>query len=176
MKQGNLNPEIEEKLLNLQRIQEKQMKEDCQTNNLSLDDIHDSSCVKTTSPRKRISSRNDDDDWIVDSPKKRPPRPSSSSDKKNIQNSPTVSVSENRNEATLMPNELTTIKEVSASEVEKTPEKPLSNRQIAAIKREQKKKIELKRQVFGNFVFCSIFLFFCYLALFLVLFCWVFHH
>ncbi|CAH2074013.1 unnamed protein product, partial [Iphiclides podalirius] len=79
LKQENLNPEIEEKLLQLQRYQEKQMKPDAQTEREMRAIV---AAVQSPSPprRRAISSRHDDDDEWVDSsssPRKRsrPARP-----------------------------------------------------------------------------------------------------
>lgn len=112
-----------------------------QINNLSTDTgLEDSSFSKSGFVRKRVSSRNEDEDWIVDTPKRRPPRPTSETPDKNEElivevETPTTST------------EQTPSKEETNVEVKKS----LSNRQIAAIKREQKKKIELKRQVCISF-------------------------
>lgn len=80
LKQENLNPEIEEKLLTLQRYQEKQMKTECPSpkpesstgSNFDYDEMT-SRRIKSPSIRKRNIL--DDDDWILDTPKKRLSRP-----------------------------------------------------------------------------------------------------
>lgn len=85
MKQENLNPEIEEKLLNLQRFQEKQMKGEQQSTSVALAHNHHeyTSPIKQSSARKRLSVRGvDDEEWIGETPKRRPPRTISSSEKK----------------------------------------------------------------------------------------------
>lgn len=88
LKQGNLNPEIEEKLLTLQRYQEKQMKgEPFDASNFSSssqnsrnvhspdDDMFDDNNSRTshTRPYRKRRENNDDDDeeWCIDTPKKR---------------------------------------------------------------------------------------------------------
>jgi nucleosome-remodeling factor subunit BPTF len=87
LKQENLNPEIEEKLLQLQRYQEKQMKQEpdiptpvakVTTNAVPI------SNTRYTVSRKRTpsASRNDDSDWVMETPKRsRPTR--NSENKKN---------------------------------------------------------------------------------------------
>lgn len=79
LKQENLNPEIEEKLLQLQRYQEKRMKPE------QVERETRAVAVAAHSPsppprRRATSSRNDDDDeWVDSSPRKRsrarPPTP-----------------------------------------------------------------------------------------------------
>jgi hypothetical protein len=100
LKQQNLNPEIEEKLLNLQRYQEKQMKSDYPATphsshqyyeqedvmahhsynhsyNQSYDDPDDDESDDPLTPQKSsIHSRKrkselDDDEWRMDTPRKR---------------------------------------------------------------------------------------------------------
>lgn len=89
LRQVNLNPEIEEKLLNLQRCHEKQMKGGQRPTAEVLANNHH----EYTSPgkypsgsRKHSASRTEDEDWILDTPKRRPPRTTSFSEKKNAQN------------------------------------------------------------------------------------------
>lgn len=114
LKQENLNPEIEEKLLNLQRYQEKQMKSEPQPIVVSSPVPQYSTPVKAnTSHKKRPSSRHDDDDWIMETPKRRPPKGSGNSDRK--------SDGEGSRTATI-------------------EETPMNNRRLAAIKRESDKK------------------------------------
>uniref|UniRef100_A0A1Q3FWI9 Putative nucleosome remodeling factor subunit n=1 Tax=Culex tarsalis TaxID=7177 RepID=A0A1Q3FWI9_CULTA len=86
LKQENLNPEIEEKLLNLQRYQEKQMKTDdrggaaiaLQHNysNMSSSREHHHHHGGHNTPskaKKRVHRGEDDDDeWMMDTPKRRP--------------------------------------------------------------------------------------------------------
>ncbi|XP_055538687.1 nucleosome-remodeling factor subunit NURF301 [Wyeomyia smithii] len=79
LKQENLNPEIEEKLLNLQRYQENQMKTDDRGNaaialqhnysNMSATREH-STPVKAK--KRTYRGEDDDDDWMMDTPKRRP--------------------------------------------------------------------------------------------------------
>lgn len=96
MRQGNLNPEIEEKLLTLQRYQEKQAKGepfdpiaftpthvtrnayvDRDTNTLDstldsddLDDDVSEQSFKGSGRKKRTADEDDDDEWVLDSPRK----------------------------------------------------------------------------------------------------------
>lgn len=97
MRQGNLNPEIEEKLLNLQRYQEKQAKGEpfdptVFTSNYSTrggratkskafdspddtedseEEISDEEALPQKSSRKRGTNLGDDDDeWVLDTPRK----------------------------------------------------------------------------------------------------------
>lgn len=101
MRQDNLNPEIEEKLLNLQRCHEKQMKGVHRPTSVALANNHHeyTSPVKySSSARKHPANRplEADDDWIMDTPKRRPPRASSFSEKKNAQNAAVVENDVNR--------------------------------------------------------------------------------
>lgn len=101
LRQDNLNPEIEEKLLNLQRCHEKQMKGGHRpTSEVLANNHHEyTSPVKyASSSRKHAASRpiNDDDDWILDTPKRRPPRATSFSEKKNAQNAAVIENDVNR--------------------------------------------------------------------------------
>lgn len=85
LKQENLNPEIEEKLLNLQRYQEKQMKtDDRSTTAIALQ--HNYSNMSSTrehstpvKPKKRSYKDDDDEEWMMDTPKRRPTKSGSSS-------------------------------------------------------------------------------------------------
>ncbi|XP_050310711.1 nucleosome-remodeling factor subunit NURF301 isoform X3 [Anthonomus grandis grandis] len=94
LKQENLNPEIEEKLLQLQRYQEKQMKQEPGESSCpsptpkiaSPPGISVASNVSKTYPvnsRKRppSTSKNDDADWVIDQPKRSRPNKSSESRK-----------------------------------------------------------------------------------------------
>lgn len=96
LKQENLNPEIEEKLLQLQRYQEKQMKGSGVENSVTSSQTHNSPVATTPRPpsRKRPASSNipaattvttttpistqssgddkDDKDWVETPPRKRP--------------------------------------------------------------------------------------------------------
>lgn len=163
MKQGNLNPEIEEKLLNLQRFQEKKMKTDHLPTPTALAHNHHeyTSPVKSTSARKRPSSRAQDIDWIVETPKRRPAKASITSEKKSNQATVDASIDVNRIiqsvedetaviEGRSIPMEtVATVPTTPAAtpSASKTQEKPTNNRQLAALKRESKKKAEQKRQV-----------------------------
>ncbi|XP_049867331.1 nucleosome-remodeling factor subunit NURF301 [Pectinophora gossypiella] len=74
LKQENLNPEIEEKLLQLQRYQEKQMRpETREVIEREPRVVAVSAQSPSPPPRRRVVSRHDDDDeWIDTSPRKRP--------------------------------------------------------------------------------------------------------
>ncbi|GAB0089853.1 nucleosome-remodeling factor subunit NURF301 [Sergentomyia squamirostris] len=79
LKQENLNPEIEEKLLNLQRYQERQMKTETPGQSSSNQSIRDTSSPfedHSLSPpprRKRRSSLSqDDEEWVLETPRRRP--------------------------------------------------------------------------------------------------------
>lgn len=167
MKQQNLNPEIEEKLLNLQRIQEKQMKGDHQsTSSALLNNHHEySTPVKGNTSRKRPSSRTgeEDDEWLTETPRRRPPRAYSFSEKKQL-TTPTkdaAKIEDDVNQIIKAVEQETKAsaeeKATSADMKTKSAERPLSNRQIAAFKREQKKKIEIKRKV--RSVLCCVHLY-----------------
>uniref|UniRef100_A0A182IRL5 Nucleosome-remodeling factor subunit NURF301 n=1 Tax=Anopheles atroparvus TaxID=41427 RepID=A0A182IRL5_ANOAO len=88
LKQEHLNPEIEEKLLNLQRYQEKQMKTEdrpdrtiaLQHNYSNMTGNRSESQSQSSRVRKRTITRPDDDDdeWQMDTPKRaRPSKPAS---------------------------------------------------------------------------------------------------
>ncbi|KAI5633082.1 PHD-finger domain-containing protein [Phthorimaea operculella] len=80
LKQENLNPEIEEKLLQLQRYQEKQMKPEGRERERELPEREARAVVLPARspsppppPRRRVAARQDDDDeWVDTSPRKRP--------------------------------------------------------------------------------------------------------
>lgn len=118
LKQENLNPEIEEKLLNLQRYQEKQMKSE----------THQPAAVTEPQPnsashnKKRPTSRmQDDDDWQLDLPKRRT-KNHAHSDRSSIgEHTPTKAAHTVADEPS-----------IEAS--------PVNNRRAAAIKRESEKK------------------------------------
>ncbi|XP_072944153.1 nucleosome-remodeling factor subunit NURF301 [Epargyreus clarus] len=80
LKQENLNPEIEEKLLQLQRYQEKQMKPEAHVEK-EVRVVPVPVRSPSPPPRRRAVSRHDDDDeWVDSSPRKRsrnnrPPSP-----------------------------------------------------------------------------------------------------
>lgn len=114
LKQENLNPEIEEKLLNLQRYQEKQLKSE-QVVVSSPVSQYSTPVKSNTSQKKHPTSRHDDDDWILETPKRRPPKISGNSDRK----------SESAGESS------------KTASIEETP---MNNRRLAAIKRESDKK------------------------------------
>lgn len=72
LKQENLNPEIEEKLLQLQRYQEKQMKQEPEiptpvNKNLLVSNTRFQNIVRKRTPS---TSRNEDSDWVMDTPKR----------------------------------------------------------------------------------------------------------
>lgn len=115
LKQENLNPEIEEKLLNLQRYQEKQMKNEPVAAPAPSVPQYSTPVKSNASQKKRTTSRHDDDDWILETPKRRPPKASSNSDRK---------------------------AEVigETSKIVPVEETPMNNRRLAAIKRESDKK------------------------------------
>ncbi|CAH2259231.1 nucleosome-remodeling factor subunit NURF301 [Pararge aegeria] len=73
LKQENLNPEIEEKLLQLQRYQEKQMKPEVQVEREVRAIAVRSPSPPPPPPRRRGPSRHEDDDdeWVEISPRKR---------------------------------------------------------------------------------------------------------
>ncbi|XP_063923379.1 nucleosome-remodeling factor subunit NURF301 isoform X3 [Zophobas morio] len=86
LKQENLNPEIEEKLLQLQRYQEKQMK---QEPDIPAPVAKVNNPVPVTNTRYNVSrkrtpsaSRNDDSDWVMETPKRS--RPNRNSENKKI--------------------------------------------------------------------------------------------
>ena len=96
MRQGNLNPEIEEKLLNLQRYQEKQAKgepfdptsftsnyttrgarvtkpsayDSPEESEESEEEISDEELSVKPNSRRRGANLDDDDDWVLDTPRK----------------------------------------------------------------------------------------------------------
>ncbi|XP_058836423.1 nucleosome-remodeling factor subunit NURF301 [Topomyia yanbarensis] len=78
LRQENLNPEIEEKLLNLQRYQEKQMKADDRGAAIALQHNYSNmSAVREHSTPVKAKKRpyrgeDDDDEWMMDTPKRRP--------------------------------------------------------------------------------------------------------
>ncbi|KAL1494312.1 hypothetical protein ABEB36_009929 [Hypothenemus hampei] len=107
LKQENLNPEIEEKLLQLQRYQEKQMKQepDCPS---PLPKLVPSTTVSnltrfTPNVRKRppSTSRNDDADWVMDQPKRS--RPNRNHEVKKIENTAVATIEHHVKEKTLSP-------------------------------------------------------------------------
>lgn len=124
--------------------------------------------MKSLSARKRPASRTQDNDWVVETPKRRPLKSNNSAEKKgnqatvdasidvnriiqSVENEVAVSEgralpSDNSDVATVATVSTTPVKVAKASPV-KSVEKPMNNRRLAAIKRENKKKAEQKRQV-----------------------------
>lgn len=119
MRQGNLNPEIEEKLLTLQRYQEKQAKGeafdptafetsypvrgtgrvktsinyDSPQDSDDSDELSDASS-KGPSSRRRGANLDDDDEWVLDTPRKyikKADRDKSQSGKKDLSHDDSVS-------------------------------------------------------------------------------------
>ncbi|CAG9862131.1 unnamed protein product [Phyllotreta striolata] len=77
LKQENLNPEIEEKLLMLQRYQERQMKQEPEAasslTKLSQPIVNSRQPGAATRKRPLSSSKNDDADWVMETPKRSRP-------------------------------------------------------------------------------------------------------
>lgn len=75
LKQENLNPEIEEKLLQLQRYQEKQMKHEPELPHFTTQNQINNMSRTYPSNRKRppSCSKNDDMDWVLETPKRNRP-------------------------------------------------------------------------------------------------------
>ncbi|KRT79741.1 PHD finger motif containing protein [Oryctes borbonicus] len=75
LKQENLNPEIEEKLLQLQRYQEKQMKQEPELPVHSNRAVQNAFNRNSLPARKRppSASKNDDEDWVMETPKRTRP-------------------------------------------------------------------------------------------------------
>lgn len=88
LKQENLNPEIEEKLLQLQRYQEKQMKQepDVPSQAPKVVPVVSNVRVPPSSSRKRVpsSSKNDDSEWVMETPKRT--RPNRNNETKKFEN------------------------------------------------------------------------------------------
>lgn len=96
-----MNPEIEEKLLNLQRCHEKQMKGVQRPTSVALANNHHeyTSPVKYSSTSRKHSANrpiDKDDEWNMDTPKRRPPRSTSFSEKGKAQNAAVVENDVNR--------------------------------------------------------------------------------
>lgn len=146
LKQENLNPEIEEKLLNLQRYQEKQMKSEHATPSLVHNHHEYTSSPAKQTPRKRpVSRTHEDDDWHLDTPKRRPPKSNSLSEKKQssaaaaaIETNVNKIIQSVEKEAAAEAKEAKDTKP-SPKSATPSPTKP-NNRRIAAIKRESEKK------------------------------------
>lgn len=79
LKQENLNPEIEEKLLQLQRFQEKQMKQEPDSPSPVVRVVSSTPVASINrfppAARKRppSTSKNDDADWVMEQPKRSRP-------------------------------------------------------------------------------------------------------
>uniref|UniRef100_A0A1L8DWQ1 Putative nucleosome remodeling factor subunit n=1 Tax=Nyssomyia neivai TaxID=330878 RepID=A0A1L8DWQ1_9DIPT len=89
LKQENLNPEIEEKLLNLQRYQERQMKhETTPSHTIVMREPSPYDDIPSPPPRRkrRSSLSQDDEEWVLETPRRRaqktPGTPSTSSERK----------------------------------------------------------------------------------------------
>lgn len=165
LRQENLNPEIEEKLLNLQRYQEKQMKavavepQETVVTPMQIHQPYLSPVKSSTNSKKRPSSRSqDDDDWVLDTPKRRPLRATGPSDRKYHA---TTAGSGGSDEVTPpLPIPAPKVIHVKAPpkqspEIIETPTKssarpaadaPMNNRRLAAIKRESDKKKQQHQQ------------------------------
>ncbi|XP_018571402.1 nucleosome-remodeling factor subunit NURF301 isoform X2 [Anoplophora glabripennis] len=115
LKQENLNPEIEEKLLQLQRYQEKQMKQEPElptpVPKVNQTVVPNSRFPTATRKRPPSASKNDDSDWVMETPKRS--RPNRSSDGKKIE---TESHQEPVKEKIVSPRARIKIKEVSEAE------------------------------------------------------------
>lgn len=87
LKQENLNPEIEEKLLQLQRYQEKQMKQEpdlpSPVPKVNPTVVPNSRFPVVSRKRPPSASKNDDSDWVMDTPKRS--RPNRNTEVKNIE-------------------------------------------------------------------------------------------
>lgn len=174
MRQENLNPEIEEKLLNLQRYQEKQMKavaaepQEAIVTPMQIQQPYLSPAKSSSSSKKRPSSRSqDDDDWVLDTPKRRPVRASAPSDRKyHAMNTGSDEVSP---PMTIPAPKLILVKTIPKpvnTEIIVTPTKssarpaadaPMNNRRLAAIKRESdKKKQQHQQQVKFYYSFLTV--------------------
>lgn len=74
LKQENLNPEIEEKLLQLQRYQERKMSQEPEVpppvaNRLNNQPVP-APAVRLPSRKRPPSARDDDSEWIMETPKR----------------------------------------------------------------------------------------------------------
>ncbi|KAJ8928259.1 hypothetical protein NQ314_019210, partial [Rhamnusium bicolor] len=115
LKQENLNPEIEEKLLQLQRYQEKQMKQEPElpapVPKVNPPVVTNSRFPTTSRKRPPSASKNDDSDWVLETPKRsRPSRPNE------IKKIEPESHQEPIKEKTVSPRARIKIKEVSEAE------------------------------------------------------------
>ncbi|XP_055689203.1 nucleosome-remodeling factor subunit NURF301 isoform X2 [Lutzomyia longipalpis] len=74
LKQENLNPEIEEKLLNLQRYQERQMKHETPGQSYAIREPSPYDDEPSPPPRRkrRSSLSQDDEEWVLETPRRRP--------------------------------------------------------------------------------------------------------
>lgn len=77
LKQENLNPEIEEKLLQLQRYQEKRMQQDPEVAPPPPNRVNNQPAVanalRPPSRKRPPSTRDDDSEWIMETPKRSRP-------------------------------------------------------------------------------------------------------
>lgn len=166
LRQENLNPEIEEKLLNLQRYQEKQMKavaSEPQETVVTPAQIHQpylSPAKSSTSSKKRPSSRSqDDDDWVLDTPKRRPFRATGPQDRKyhtttggSDEVTPPLLIASIAApkvihvKATPKPVSTDIIETPTKSSARPAADAPMNNRRLAAIKRESDKKKQQHQQ------------------------------
>lgn len=166
LKQENLNPEIEEKLLNLQRYQEKQMKTDdvlsagaanasrhhaASSGGAGANRSHNQSNSVGSSPaakppvgsggtRKRPNQRSplDDDDWVLDTPKRRVLAAGTSGTNASGANVAGANVADRT--AGSASNTPTKRVDTSAETSPATPAPPVNKRSLAAKKRESDKK------------------------------------
>nr|XP_023027352.1 nucleosome-remodeling factor subunit NURF301 [Leptinotarsa decemlineata] len=116
LKQENLNPEIEEKLLQLQKYQEKQMKQEPEVPAPVPKLSHSQPIVNSRIPppiRKRppSGSKNDDTDWVMETPKRS--RPNRNNEVKKLETEPHQ---EQVKEKTISPRSRVKIREVTETE------------------------------------------------------------
>lgn len=156
LRQENINPDIEEKLLNLQRCHEKQMKGDHRSLSSVLFNNHHeyTSPTKQTPTRKNVplGRQAEDNEWILETPKRRPPKTTSFSEKKNIINAETVQNDVNRI-IRAVAEEKNVIQTVTPKKIAQSPQKtpnklpllsPEHNNNQAVIKGESEKKKQLQ--------------------------------
>ncbi|KAJ8968859.1 hypothetical protein NQ317_016782 [Molorchus minor] len=115
LKQENLNPEIEEKLLQLQRYQEKQMKQepDLPIPVPKVNPVVANSRYSSARKRPPSTSKNDDTEWVLETPKRS--RPNRNNEIKKIIESDSHQEPINK-EKTISPRSRIKIKEVSEAE------------------------------------------------------------
>ncbi|XP_074033791.1 nucleosome-remodeling factor subunit NURF301 E(bx) isoform X2 [Leptinotarsa decemlineata] len=116
LKQENLNPEIEEKLLQLQKYQEKQMKQEPEVPapvpKLSHSQpIVNSRILPPIRKRPPSGSKNDDTDWVMETPKRS--RPNRNNEVKKLETEPHQ---EQVKEKTISPRSRVKIREVTETE------------------------------------------------------------